>query len=211
MLQPPEKCYYKNQLVGAGAKVCKGPSAVHRADYVGGPEDPSTGEDPEGSGPSINNLQTREAGIMVELHLEGKPCTMDLDTGASLTIVSEKIWKDISKDQALDKSSVRLTTYTGEAIEILGQKDVLVEYQNQRCCLPLVVVGGQGPALFGRNWLEHLNLDWGSIKTLRTELDQLLQKHEALFKDELSTMKGVEVHLDKPVRSFTDPDRCHMP
>lgn len=32
----------------------------------------------------------------------------------------------INKDRTLDKSSVKLTTYTREPIEILGQKDVLV-------------------------------------------------------------------------------------
>ena len=62
--------------------------------------------------------------------------------------------------------------------------------------MPLVVVVGSGPALFGLNWLEHFSLDWDSIKTVRTELDQLLQKHEALFRKELGTLKGVEAHLE---------------
>jgi hypothetical protein len=53
-----------------------------------------------------------------------------------------------------------------------------------------------GQHCFGRNWLEHLKLDWGSIKTLQTELDELLQKHEAIFRNELGTLQGVEVHLD---------------
>jgi hypothetical protein len=40
-------------------------------------------------------LQTRKARIVVELHLEGKPYTMELDTGASLTIVSEMFFGKI--------------------------------------------------------------------------------------------------------------------
>ena len=69
-------------------------------------------------------------------------------------------------------------------------------YGEQVCRLPLVVVGGCGPSLFGLNWLRQITLDWGSIKAVRTELDQLLQKHEVVFRKELGTLKGIEAHLE---------------
>ena len=34
-----------------------------------------------------------------------------------------------------------------------------VEYKGQAVQLPLIVVKGEGPSLFGKNWLEHLRLD----------------------------------------------------
>ena len=76
-----------------------------------------------------------------------------------------------------------MKTYTGEPLKILGERKVTVGYKDQSCKLPVVVVAGDGPALFGLNWLEQLTLDWGSIKTMRMDLEKLLQKHEALFRN----------------------------
>lgn len=44
--------------------------------------------------------------------------------------------------------------------------------------------------MFGLNWLYQITLDWGFIKVVCTELDQLLQKHESLYRKELGTLKG---------------------
>ena len=56
---------------------------------------------------------------------------------------------------------------------------------------------GNGPPLMGRNWLKHIRLDWQQIATIRNkpiELNDLLDKHIALFKEELGT-----VHPEKAV------------
>ena len=84
----------------------------------------------------------------------------------------------------------------GEPLCILGQKSMSVEYGSQKCTLHLVVVAGSGPSLFSLNWLDKIVLDWGSIKSIRSELDQLLLKHEAVFRRELGTMQGVQAHLE---------------
>lgn len=64
----------------------------------------------------------------------------------------------------------------------MGQQVVQVEYEGQRHKLPFVEVAGDGPSLFRCNWLESIRLDWGSIKTLTSELDDLLNKHQDLFR-----------------------------
>jgi len=91
---------------------------------------------------------------------------------------------------------VKLKTYTGEPLRIMGEANLHVRYDSQEHTLPLVVVAGSGPSLFGLNWLDKITLDWGSIKTVKTELDLLLQKHEAIFRKELGTVQGVQVHLE---------------
>ncbi len=35
-----------------------------------------------------------------------------------------------------------------------------VQYGEQKKSLPLVIVAGNGPTLLGRNWLQHIQLDW---------------------------------------------------
>ena len=49
--------------------------------------------------------------------VNGTPITMEIDTGASASIVSEETFKSLQSGQLrLDQASVRLFTYTGESI-----------------------------------------------------------------------------------------------
>ena len=81
-------------------------------------------------------------------------------------------------------------------------------YGEQECQATLIVVNGTGPALFGRNWLEKIRLNWGDIKKIETPLDQMLRKYAVVFIKELGTVKGVQAHLE--VREGAVP-RFHKP
>ena len=71
-------------------------------------------------------------------------------------------------------------------IHVLGCCIVDVKIQNAESIhFPLAVVEGQGPSLFGRNWLEKVKLDWTKIAkvnsvTSTTKLDRLLEKYKDL-------------------------------
>lgn len=43
---------------------------------------------------------------------------------------------------------------------------IKVCYEEKEYSLPLLVLGGEGPALLGRNWLEEIKLNWPKIKQL---------------------------------------------
>ena len=88
----------------------------------------------------------------------------------------------------------------GEEIPLLGVATVAVSYESQTTFLPLVVVEGDRASLFGRNWLEHIKLNWPAIHTVfnNREVDNLLQKHQQLFREELGTLKGMEVQIHVP-------------
>ena len=60
--------------------------------------------------------------------------------------------------ELLEPPGLKLQTYTGEPLKLLGQPNVQVTIENQSVTLPILVVSGDGPSLFGRNWL-HAN--WG--------------------------------------------------
>lgn len=53
----------------------------------------------------------------------------------------------------------KFRTYTGEELGVLGKTTVIVMHNNQSA-KPITLVRGTGPSLMGRDWLEHLNLDW---------------------------------------------------
>ena len=63
--------------------------------------------------------------------------------------------------------------------------------------LPLVVIRGSGPSLLGRNWLQHIRLDWQSIKQLKMsdELEALLEKYKEVFCSTLGTMNNFAAKL----------------
>ena len=93
-----------------------------------------------------------------------------------------------------------MKTYTGEALEIIGQALVEVTYQDQTTKLSLQILKGNGPNLFGRNWLKNIKLNWGSIKKISCDLDSMLSRHQSVFKDELGIMQGVKAKL------FVEPE-----
>ncbi len=63
--------------------------------------------------------------------INGIPVDMKLDTGASVSILSEETYQTItgqSDAEPLQESTLRLTTYTGECIPVLGRASVAVRY-----------------------------------------------------------------------------------
>ena len=77
--------------------------------------------------------------------------TIEVDTGAAVSLRSEehhRQWPDVS----LETATVRILTYTGECLQVLGQRKVTVCYGQQTALLPLVVVASKGPSLLVRDW-----------------------------------------------------------
>ena len=61
-------------------------------------------------------------------------------------------------------SGLKLQTYGGDGLTVLGEVLVCVQYGSVSVNLPLVIVKGDGPCLFGRDWLSHFRLDWATIR-----------------------------------------------
>ena len=144
------------------------------------------------------NVGTRSSEpITIEVSANGKPLRMEIDTGAALSIISEKTRKDIFPDDTLHTSAITLKTYTGESIQVRGQVNVRVAYEKQEDNLVLIVVAGDGPSLFGRNWLKYIRPNWNRIACVHSanRLQSILDKHEALFKPELGKIRSHQAAL----------------
>ena len=87
------------------------------------------------------------------LQIENKAVDMEVDTGADVSIISEKTHQQLFPHISLKPSPIQLTTYTKEVIPVKGQILVRVRYGEQQFDLNLIVVAGSGPSLLGRNWL----------------------------------------------------------
>ena len=96
--------------------------------------------------------------ICVTVSLNNVDHTMEVDTGATLSVISEETHNSLwSKDVCppLRPTLARLKTYTGEQIKVMGTISVDVCYNDQTYNLDLNVVKGSGPSLLGRDWMHN--------------------------------------------------------
>lgn len=97
--------------------------------------------------------------MQIELKINDKLLQMEVDTGAGVSIISEQTKSSLYPRVSLNSPSVVFCTCTGEAMSVLGEMNVKVEYKDQSHNLTLMVVKGDGPNLFGRDWLQYFQLD----------------------------------------------------
>ena len=148
----------------------------------------------------FNVTDRRSRSYQADFIIENKQLRMEVDTGAAVSIISEQQQKELFPDAALHTSRLELKTYTGERMAVVGEWDVQVQYCQQSKTLPLIVVTGNGPSLLGRNWLEHIRLDWKKIGSIAAgpkpeSLEALVTKHARIFKDELGTIQPFKAKL----------------
>ena len=109
--------------------------------------------------------------------------------------MSQETVKKLLPHANVIKSDVILKTYSGECLKVVGEISAVVEYDNQpKQELSLVVVDGNGPTLFGRNWLSKIRLNWHDIKKIYSGVESLLRKYNALFQWSLMyALNGVNI------------------
>ena len=136
---------------------------------------------------------------MVEVQVDGQSLTMEVDTGAAVSIISEQQLRKILPDAKIEATNVKLKTYTAERIPMLGVTRVMVKYEGQSKRLTLYVTKGDGPCLLGREWMKSIRLNWKTIglASLDTtpEVETLLKEYNEIFRDELGTMNSIQASL----------------
>ena len=79
----------------------------------------------------------------------GKRLSVEVDTGAEVSIISEKSREEIFPEEKLQPSKVKLKTYTNEPMKVTDTLNVKVQHEDQFRKLVLVVTAGNGPSLLG--------------------------------------------------------------
>ena len=145
---------------------------------------------------SVNSINL----YVVNVHL-GKAkvnCKMEVDTGASRSKVSKRVYDSVLSNYTLQHAGIILRSYLGEKILVLGKTSAPVKYDNQEKVLDLIVVEGNLPALFGQDWLRRIKLNWKNTfrvkeevikdkfsvprsETFPAKFNDLLQEHKNLF------------------------------
>jgi len=132
---------------------------------------------------------------------------MELDTGAAVTLMSESTCRQLWPGRPLQLCTMRLHTYSGEQLPVVGQLEVVVECGEQSATLPLYVVQCKGSSILGRDWLSHLRLDWKEIHQLHQlqhddPLERMLAQHQVVFQEGLGILCGykAEIYVNEGAR-----------
>ena len=90
----------------------------------------------------------------MKVKLEQVDVPMELDTEVTVTVISEATLaklKETTPALRLQPTEVKLLTYTGEEIPVVGRVTVKVQHLQQEEQLSLIVVAGEGPSLLGQD------------------------------------------------------------
>ena len=78
------------------------------------------------------------------------PCELELDTGATVTVIPKEIWQNDLGSVPLQKSNVTLRSYSGHLISVSGETAVHDKSGSQDLDLPIIVIKGKGVPLIER-------------------------------------------------------------
>lgn len=214
-------CKFRNEFcrkcdkLGHLAKVCRSGSADRRGKYaersrtnqvMEKEEESCCDNDPfEISKINLLNSQKNTDKYMIKVRIEGKPVTLELDTGAAVSLMSYSDYKMLNCNKRLYKTNVELSTYTREILNIKGVSFVKCTYKNQTFIGKLYIIDQDVDPLFGRDWLKEIKLDLAEVRVIKqgnsdfsTRLDELLKKYEDTFQGDvkMKTVPNETVHIE---------------
>ena len=188
------KCH-KCHKVGHLAKVCrsKNTSADQQNSDTKWIESSVTNEQKHDDLPLYTLSNTVNKSFLVELQVKDSGVTFEVDTGAAISIMSEDNIRYHFPNEPILKSMLQQKTYTKDQIPVIGEVKVLVSCNNQKGNFVLYIVKGKRPNLLGRNWLEHLTLDWKALSVsinyvAPNQLERLLQEYADVLSNNLGTL-----------------------
>ena len=181
-----EKCR-KCGKIGHIAKKCHSRVTMHQV------------EEPENF-LNLNGIYTMtkssKTGYTVDVEIDGHTVTMQVDTGAAVSIIPDTVYSKLLTRQCLTETRP-LRSYSGEKLDLLGELQVSVKYGSQVLTLPLVVVKGNKTPLLGRNWLDHIKLNWSEIFAVQDTdpVKSLINKYNKLFEEGNGTIHNMKAHI----------------
>ena len=129
---------------------------------------------------------------MCAVTLNGMPVVMETDTGATTSIISSRQFEQIRQGS----QQLQLTTENLPTLRTYSGHDTASRGRDSGCVSPVIhsaLFSGDRLNLLGRDWLEHMKLDWSAVRRV-DDVDYVVMFPER-FKDGLRKMKNVEAKL----------------
>ena len=113
-------------------------------------------------------MSDRKCAIKLDVMMNNTKIIVEVDAGASATVINESTFHQIWPKQKPDVSNTDLLrTYTGEKVSLLGTVNTTIRYHDPTTTLHVLIVNGQGPNILGRDSITALKLKWSSVHLLK--------------------------------------------
>ncbi|XP_026747201.1 uncharacterized protein K02A2.6-like [Trichoplusia ni] len=181
-----KKCHVKGHL----RKMC---TKVNYVQVDGGDE----GEDDDDG--KVYYIRSFRGEPMVEtVFIKNVPFKFEVDSGSTVTVVSECFYKSYFKDVPLSNTGKQLRTYNGGKIVCVGTMRLPISYADQTHYLVIYVIRDGGPPLLGRDFISLFSLHLIPVNYCTDSdvpIKDLQMQYPRLFSDKLGTFNKYEIKL----------------
>ena len=156
------ECHYCHKI-GYLAHVCFAKNKNEKV-YNVNENDPKSENEDETGVFSVSE-DARDKPIMINVQINGKDMMFQEDSGSGHTLMNIAEFKQKFPDVSISKTEVKLKTYTGHKIEVVGEAKVNISRSGNEFELPIVITK-EGPTLVGRIWLNTFALLDSNVNTV---------------------------------------------
>ncbi|XP_031338193.1 uncharacterized protein K02A2.6-like [Photinus pyralis] len=142
----------------------------------------------------------------VEVLIEGKPQTFEVDSGAGITLLPEPDFQKLNFNKALLRPThVQFRSYTSGIFKPLGVAEVTVQYRDHKSTELLFIVPAQFSPLLGRTWIRHLKISLGDIDEQNSTLSNvnsldiiadIMRDFADIFEPKVGCVPGITCSLE---------------
>lgn len=116
--------------------------------------------------------------------INGRKVKMVFDTGADVSLINERVFNALGgmDEIPLQSRPVQVKSYGGNEIQMIGEGMVNVQGPNQELQLPVIVIKGTSPCIFGGNWIRAIYPEFSvnALQQLQASL-QLKENAKPIF------------------------------
>ena len=102
---------------------------------------------------SVCLSNTSQAGLFVQANLEGYSADCLVDTGATLTLISSKVWSTIKGSETLEKFDMEVISASGNVLDTKGKTKVCFVINGNSCIMDVVVTSMDIDAIIGLDFM----------------------------------------------------------
>ncbi|XP_075730815.1 uncharacterized protein LOC142774303 [Rhipicephalus microplus] len=118
----------------------------------------------------------------------GKPLHMEVDTGASVSVMAKSRLLKLLPSVPVQPSQLLLRSYSMELKKVQGKVDVSVKFHGREADLPIFLTGDGSPTLLGRNWMRELGIGVSDVEVniyALSDVKHLVQDYAEVFEEGL--------------------------